>query len=65
MVVDSSVVGGGVPSDHQVNDNRLTDNQPDLRTDDLGTNNSFTGNHCTTSVPNGLCTPLVDDRDDD
>jgi parallel beta-helix repeat protein len=65
VVVDSSIAGGGVPSDNQVNDNRLTDNQPDLRTDGLGTNNSFTGNHCTTSVPNGLCTPLVDDGDDD
>jgi parallel beta-helix repeat protein len=65
VVVDSSIAGGEAPSDNQVNDNRLTDNQPDLRTDGLGTNNSFTGNHCTTSVPDGLCTPLVDDRDDD
>jgi Right handed beta helix region len=65
VVVDSSLIGGGAPSDNQVNDNRLTDNQPDLRTDGLGTNNSFVGNHCTTSIPNGLCTPLVDDGDDD
>jgi nitrous oxidase accessory protein NosD len=65
VVVDSSIAGGGVPSDNQVNDNRLTDNQPDLRTDGLGANNRFTGNHCTTSVPDGLCTPLVDDGDDD
>jgi parallel beta-helix repeat protein len=65
VVVDSSIAGGGLPSGNQVNDNRLTDNQPDLRTDGLGTNNSFTGNHCTTSVPDGLCTPLVDDGDDD
>ncbi len=65
VVVDSSIAGGGVPSDNQVNNNRLTDNQPDLRTDGLGANNSFTGNHCMTSVPDGLCTPLVDDGDDD
>jgi hypothetical protein len=65
VVVDSSVAGGGAPSDNQVNDNRLSDNQPDLRTDGLGANNSFTGNHCATSVPNGLCAPLLDDGDDD
>jgi hypothetical protein len=48
-------VGGTAPTNNVVTHNTILRNHPDLFWDGTGTGNTFTGNVCESSVPNGLC----------
>ena len=63
-IKDSTALGGTVPKNNAVVDNRLTDNLTDVNWDGTGTGIDLSGNHCRTSVPGGICTPLINDGDD-
>jgi hypothetical protein len=63
-IIDSSDSDGGKPMHINATDNRLTNNRVDLTSDGSGTHVDLSGNHCRTSNPADMCTPLVDDEDD-
>ncbi len=63
-IKDSTSLGGTVPLNNSVVDNRLTDNLTDVKWDGTGAGIDLSGNHCRTSVPGGVCTPLINDGDD-
>ena len=52
----AALTGGGDPSNDEVSDNSAYGNQPaDLSWDGTGSGNTFSDNHCGTSVPSGSC----------
>jgi hypothetical protein len=52
----STLTGGADPSNDEISDNSSYGNQPaDLSWDGTGSGNTFTDNHCDTSVPSGHC----------
>ncbi len=56
IVLDTTSVGGGVPTDNSVHHNWLSGNQAsDLMSDGTGSGNTFIANSCTTSLPPGSC----------
>jgi hypothetical protein len=60
VVASTTAFGGAEPTDNLVRKNRARDNKPaDLVYDGSGSGNRFIGNHCRTSVPEGLCAVLA------
>lgn len=54
-VVVVTGIGGTAPTNNAVSHNVIVHNDPDLFWDESGSGNTFSGNTCKTSVPEGLC----------
>ena len=55
-IISSLGFGGSDPTNVKVEDNKLSANSPfDIFWDGSGSGNSFKHNHCSSSLPGGLC----------